>query len=80
MQVKDYDLNITPQDSKGRLTARELEIFTLGGQGFNCEQIGQQLSISRRTVESHRDHIKGKLGITSIIHYYQLAYRFVSEL
>lgn len=46
------------------LTDRELEILTLIGKGVPTKNIAAQLSISTRTVEAHRSHIKEKLGIT----------------
>lgn len=46
------------------LTDRELEILELVGKGVATKNIAAQLSISARTVEAHRAHIKEKLGIT----------------
>ena len=46
------------------LTDRELEILVLIGRGVATKIIAAQLSISARTVEAHRAHIKEKLGIT----------------
>lgn len=46
------------------LTDRELEILELIGKGVPTKNIAAQLSISARTVEAHRAHIKEKLGIT----------------
>ncbi len=46
------------------LTDRELEILELVGKGVATKNIAVQLSISARTVEAHRAHIKEKLGIT----------------
>ena len=83
MQVKDFDLiSITSNaTSKPRgLAKREMEVFTLSGQGFDCREITDKMGISRRKVESHRDHIKAKLGVKSIIQLYQLAYRYVNEV
>jgi DNA-binding NarL/FixJ family response regulator len=46
------------------LTDRELEILELIGKGVATKNIATQLSISARTVEAHRAHVKEKLGIT----------------
>ena len=46
------------------LTDRELEILSLIGSGVPTKNIAAQLSISARTVEAHRAHIKEKLAIT----------------
>ena len=46
------------------LTAREAEVLRLLAQGLSNPQIAQTLSISRKTVEHHLEHIYGKLGIS----------------
>ena len=53
------------------LTARELQIFSLIGSGFSTKEIAANLHVSPKTVDAHRDHIKGKIGIsdnTRLIH------------
>lgn len=47
----------------GRLSDREFEVFQLIGQGLATQEIGQRMSISAKTVEAHRLHIKSKLGL-----------------
>jgi PAS domain S-box-containing protein len=49
-----------------RLTAREREILYLTIEGLSSTQIGERLSISPRTVETHRTHIMNKLGVRSL--------------
>ena len=44
------------------LSSRELEVADLVGEGLTNREIAQRLIISTRTVESHVDHIKVKLG------------------
>lgn len=46
-----------------RLTDRELEIFELIGRGRGNHEIARELSISIRTVDAHRTHIREKLGL-----------------
>ena len=48
--------------SVGDLSDRELHVFTLIAAGHGVGQIARELGISRKTVETHCDHIKGKLG------------------
>lgn len=48
-----------------KLSDRELEIFQLIGSGMPVRQIAERLGISTKTVESHRENIKHKLGIAS---------------
>jgi len=49
------------------LTERERQIFDLTAAGLTAAQIGSKLSISARTVESHRMGISGKLGLRSVM-------------
>lgn len=44
------------------LTDRELEVFQLLGQGLTMRQIAENLFVSVKTIEAHREHIKQKLG------------------
>lgn len=44
------------------LTEREQEIADLIVDGYSSRRIAEQLCISERTVETHRSHIKRKLG------------------
>lgn len=44
------------------LTHREREVFDLTVQALSSDAIGRRLSISRRTVETHRSRILRKLG------------------
>jgi predicted ATPase/DNA-binding CsgD family transcriptional regulator len=44
------------------LSPREREVVELVGQGLSNVEIARTLVISKRTVESHVDHIKQKLG------------------
>jgi DNA-binding NarL/FixJ family response regulator len=45
------------------LTDRELEVFQLLGAGLSTKQIAAQLSLSIKTIETHRQSIKHKLGL-----------------
>jgi DNA-binding NarL/FixJ family response regulator len=54
------------------LSARELEVFQLLGQGLAVRQIAENLFISVKTVESHREHIKQKMkfkGSSELLRY-----------
>ena len=46
-----------------RLTDRELQVFRLIGRGLGTRLIAETLHLSRKTIESHREHIKSKLGL-----------------
>ena len=63
--IRDYldrarDGEAAPSDP---LTARELEVVKLVAEAYTSEQIAQQLGISRKTVERHREHVLAKLGM-----------------
>ena len=45
------------------LTERELQIFHFIGLGYQTRQIAQRLGIGVKTVETHRENIKTKLGL-----------------
>jgi two-component system, NarL family, response regulator NreC len=50
-------------DSYETLTDREREIFTLAAEGHSNPEIGGILSISSRTVETHRSNVMRKLSL-----------------
>src|ERR1051326_4128286 len=47
----------------GVLSDREFEVFQLVGEGLTTGEIGTRLHISGKTVETHRLHIREKLGL-----------------
>ena len=47
------------------LSDRELEVFGLIGQGMSTSKIAERLHLSVKTVESHREKIKRKLGLAT---------------
>lgn len=49
-------------DPVGTLTERELSVFGLVSQGVGTKEIAAALSLSVKTVETHKEHIKTKLG------------------
>jgi DNA-binding NarL/FixJ family response regulator len=59
------DLPAMPQKDRDLLSGREREIFTLIVQGHSSVDIAASLSISLKTVETHRSHINKKLGVRS---------------
>lgn len=50
---------------KPLLSRREITILTMVAQGKSSKKIGQELDISVRTVETHRQNIKHKLEAKS---------------
>jgi DNA-binding NarL/FixJ family response regulator len=61
------------------LSDRELEVFELIGRGRTTAEIANQLHLSVKTVETHREKVKAKLGLKSAAELYQYAVRWVME-
>jgi DNA-binding NarL/FixJ family response regulator len=62
-----------------RLTEREREVFELIGQGLSSRQIAVKLEVSPKTVETHREHIKEKLDLTTATELTRYAVQWVLE-
>jgi DNA-binding NarL/FixJ family response regulator len=59
--IRDYlARDETPVDP---LSPRELQVLKLIAEAFTSDQIAQELAISRRTVDRHRENILAKLGM-----------------
>ena len=50
-----------------QLTEREREIMLLSIAGYSCKEIAAHLSISYRTVETHRTRIMQKTGASNML-------------
>ncbi|MEJ6402282.1 response regulator transcription factor [Yoonia sp. 2307UL14-13] len=59
--------SLQPKTSDGRepLTSREQTVLLELAQGHSNKEVANRLNISVRTVETHRNNIKRKLGISS---------------
>jgi DNA-binding NarL/FixJ family response regulator len=57
------------------LTTREIEILKLFAEGFINKEISDQLDISIRTVETHKNHIMKKLELKSTVELIKYAIR-----
>ena len=49
-----------------KFSNKELEVFIHLSEGLTNKEIAEKLFVGKRTVESHLDHIKEKLGLKSI--------------
>jgi DNA-binding NarL/FixJ family response regulator len=47
-----------------RLSDRELEVLTMLGRGHPTRSIAKELNLSVKTIETHRAHIKEKMGFS----------------
>lgn len=57
--------DVSEKKGSGLLTLREVEVLKLLSNGNSSKQIGSELSISTRTVETHRVNIMKKLGTSN---------------
>ena len=62
-----------PPDRYDLLTHREREVLQLAAQGSTNAAIAERLSISSRTVETHRANLMRKLGLASANDLYRFA-------
>ena len=51
----------------GKLTDREFEILHLLGRGKSSHEIAKELHLSAKTVDTHRTHLKEKIGLKSAL-------------
>jgi DNA-binding NarL/FixJ family response regulator len=61
--ITNFASGSTQANPTDKLSDRELEILELIGKGREVHEIAKALHISRKTVETHRAHIKEKLSL-----------------
>jgi DNA-binding NarL/FixJ family response regulator len=61
------------------LSDRELEVFEQIGRGRATKDIARQLHLSIKTVETHREKIKAKLGLKSAAELNRAAFQWVAD-
>jgi DNA-binding NarL/FixJ family response regulator len=61
------------------LSDRELQVFQLIGASFGTREIADQFHVSVKTVETHRENIKSKLGLQSAAELKQFARTWAHE-
>ncbi|HEY5912982.1 MAG TPA: response regulator transcription factor [Verrucomicrobiae bacterium] len=61
------------------LTDRELEVLEAIGQGLGSREIAAKFHLSTKTVQSHREHIKGKLGLKHASELVSYAHNWVRD-
>lgn len=54
-----------PGAAGAELTPRERDVLTLIGEGLSSRDISERLGMGVRTVETHRTHLRRKLGLPS---------------
>jgi len=71
--MKAFGQHETNFKQKFKLSAKEIEIIRLVAKGKTSQEIGDQLFLSRFTIETHRRNIGKKLGISGITSLIQFA-------
>ena len=70
--IEPPSLTQTPRVGIESLTDRELHVLRLLGIGMGTRDIANELNLSFKTIESHRENIKHKLGLrgaAELVHY-----------
>jgi DNA-binding NarL/FixJ family response regulator len=62
------------------LSDREMHVFQLIGSGLGTKKIAHSMNLSVKTIESHRENIKRKLGLNSSRQLIERATRWVEEV
>jgi DNA-binding NarL/FixJ family response regulator len=70
---------VRAESALAQLTDREMDVFRLIGTGNTTREIAQSLHVSVKTVESHRQRIKEKLGMGSTTELIVHAARWVQQ-
>lgn len=60
---RDRGVTTVPKAGGGRLTAREFQVADLIAEGLTNAEIARALHVSVRTVDTHVDHVRTKLGV-----------------
>jgi DNA-binding NarL/FixJ family response regulator len=68
-----------PANAIENLSDRELHVFHLLGSGLGTKQIAHSLNVSVKTIESHRENIKHKLGLSSSRELVERAAKYLEE-
>jgi len=69
----------TDEDPVSGLTERELEVFRMLGAGVSTREIAEQLTLSMKTVDAHRRHMREKLNLRSTNELIRYATQWVSD-
>ncbi len=74
--IKGYQRGVVSSNAASSLlTGREREVIKLIADGKSTTQIAEYLSISAKTVESHRSNLMSKLGLNNIAELTKFALR-----
>jgi DNA-binding NarL/FixJ family response regulator len=69
------DPHVADRERFEKLTDRERDVLRLTAQGYSAPEIGERLFISPKTVDTYKQRINEKLGLSHRADYVQLALR-----
>jgi DNA-binding NarL/FixJ family response regulator len=84
-RLRDHLINrlagprVTLEDSVLQLSDRQLEVLELLGNGNATRDVAARLKVSIKTVESHRENIKQKLGLKTASELVSYAHNWVRD-
>jgi len=79
LELRPEQLSASPGGGVERLSDREMHIFQLLGSGLRNQQIARSLNLSVKTIETHRENIKHKLGLRNSHEMVERATKYVEE-
>ncbi|HEY8884533.1 MAG TPA: LuxR C-terminal-related transcriptional regulator, partial [Chloroflexota bacterium] len=65
LEAAGYRVRAVPRERVAGLSDRELEVLGRAARGRSMKQIASDLNISRKTVDSHIQHIYVKIGVST---------------
>ena len=78
--VKRYkEIGNAVEEIKIRLSHREIEVLKLIGLGKTSQEIAELLTLSKRTVDKHREIIMKKIKAKNLIQLYRYAFEFIRD-
>jgi two-component system, NarL family, response regulator NreC len=73
--IAKKDPHQADRENFDRLTERERDVLRLTAQGYSAPEIGERLFISPKTVDTYKQRIQEKVGLSHRAEYVQLALR-----
>jgi DNA-binding NarL/FixJ family response regulator len=77
--LKRFILGDMGDGPNARLTERETQVFQMLGSGLSTHEVADQLHLSVKTIETHRENIKHKLDLPNAAGLIQAARQWVAN-
>lgn len=74
-EILSHRFNCDAESGRNSLTPREREVFESLGEGLTVSEIAIRFGVSTKTVETHKENMKRKLGVLSASELRQRAIR-----